>query len=58
MFYPHLTTAWYFYDTYIGTIDCVQSLLTASFSTLVLSLFVGAYFSLVVSIKQLQRTHN
>ena len=38
---------------YNATIDCVQSLITAIFSSMVLSLFIGAYISLVYSLKQL-----
>lgn len=53
IFYPHDKTTWKIFSAYTGTIDCIQSLITASFSTLVLTLFIGAYVSLVRSIKKL-----
>ena len=44
-----------FKDKYNTTIDCLLSLITASFSTIVLMLFIGAYISLVYSIGHLKQ---
>ena len=43
-----------FVNNYNNLMDCIQSLITASFSTLVLALFIGAYLSLTYSINRLR----
>ena len=46
---------WAFASAYNATVDCILSLLTAMFSSMVLALFIGAYISLVSSIGQLRQ---
>lgn len=43
--------SWMNFPMYKGPVDCIQSLITASFSTIVLTLFICAYISLVSSIR-------
>ena len=46
---------WALASAYNAAVDCILSLLTAMFSSLVLALFIGAYISLVSSIGQLRQ---